>query len=330
MIESNMDADLQLLINPDKARVTDMALAHARAANEPRAVHHEPDPSFHGSDGSETEQEDSASEVESESRAPSEEEPQAFRPSKSGGHRSPGGARATQADIVAEKTQLLFKLDRLEKCGEHVTRRYTLADDIVELRTEVARLERDRNLRKSIKFQQNMLVSFTSGLEFLNNRFDPVGANLEGWSESVHEGIDQYDDVFAELYDKYNTGSTLPPELKLLMMLASSAFMFHLTNTMFKSSPGVEHVMKQNPGLARQFAAATAKTMASDLPAQGNPMGGGIASMFSGMFGAQQKQAPAADIEEIFSEISNEDSVVQEVAQARAAVSGGALVLDDV
>ena len=90
--------------------------------------------------------------------------------------------------------------------------------------------------------------------------------------------------------------------------------------------------MKQNPGLARQFAAATAKTMANDMPAQGNPLGGGMASMFSGMFASQSRQQPeatAADIEEIFSEISNDDSATEEVAQTRAAVvSGGSLVLD--
>jgi hypothetical protein len=321
-----MDADLQLLINPDNARLTDMALAHARAANEPAQVHYEPDPSFQGSEASEPPASESGESEQAESVA-SESVKSVVRQTR----RQSGGKQSFQnkTDIVAEKTSLLFKLDRLEKSGEHVTKRYTLSDDIVELRTEVARLERDRNLRKSIKFQQSMLMSFTSGLEFLNNRFDPIGANLEGWSESVHDGIDQYDDVFVELYDKYQTGGSLPPEVKLVMMLASSAFMFHLTNSMFKSStPDVANVMKQNPGLARQFAAASAKTMAQDLPAQGNPMGGGLAGMFSGMFAAPQREVPAAEIEEIFSEISNEDSVVADMKQARGTMSGTSLVLD--
>lgn len=319
-----MDADLQLLINPDNARLTDMALAHARAANEPAQVHYEPDPSFQGSEASEAPASESGESEVAESVA-SESVKSVVRARRQTGKQS----FQSKTDVVAEKTSLLFKLDRLEKSGEHVTKRYTLGDDIVELRTEVARLERDRNLRKSIKFQQSMLMSFTSGLEFLNNRFDPVGAQLEGWSESVHDGIDQYDDVFVELYDKYQTGGSLPPEVKLVMMLASSAFMFHLTNSMFKSStPDVANVMKQNPGLARQFAAASAKSMAQDLPAQGNPMGGGLAGMFSGMFAAPQKTVPTADIEEIFSEISNEDSVVADMKQARGTMNGTSLVLD--
>ena len=40
-------------------------------------------------------------------------------------------------------------------------------------------------------------------------------------------------------------------------MLGGSAFMFHLTNTLFKSSiPGMDDIMKQNPELMKQFAKA--------------------------------------------------------------------------
>ena len=322
-----MDESIGLIVNPERARLTDSAIAHVMHSDS-RPERHEPDPSFDGS-GSEASAANSsaASDSDAESEAPSsivQAKPQRFqaRPQRS--------ARASQEEIVAEKTTLLFKLDRLEKAGEPVSKRYTLSDDIYELRTEVARLEKKRNLDKSIKFQRSLLVSFSSGIEFMNNRFDPVGANLDGWSENVHDNIDSYDDVFAELAEKYSTGSTMPPEIKLLMLIASSAFMCHLQNTMFKKAPGLETVMKANPGLARDVAAAAAKTMAQDLPAQGNPLGGGLASMLGGMFSSPPppRQVPA-DIEEIFSEISAEDSVVQDVNEARANMSGGgSLVLD--
>jgi len=249
----------------------------------------------------------------------------------------PAAKASSREDVLTEKATLLFKLDRMEKSGERLARRYTLSDDLNELRTEVSRLERDRSLRKSIKFQQSMLISFTTGLEFLNNRFDPFGVQLEGWSESVNDGIDEYSDVFAELHDKYSGKSNMPPELRLVMMLAMSAFMFHLTNSMFKSMPGMAHVMKQNPGLARDVAAATAKSMAADH-GQESPMGG-IAKMFGGMFGAgQARPVPAATVtvaeehEDIFSEMSY-DSTVQEVRATRDVVNAapdakGTLTLD--
>jgi hypothetical protein len=126
-----------------------------------------------------------------------------------------------------------------------------------------------------------MLLAFTSGVEFLNNRFDPFDIKLDGWSENMHESIDDYDDVCEELHHKYKSKSKMAPEIKLLMMMGSSAFMFHLTNTMFKSSlPQVGDVLKQNPNLMKQFAAATANTMAQS----GNDQTG-MSSMFSNMFG---------------------------------------------
>ena len=80
-------------------------------------------------------------------------------------------------------------------------------------------------------------MAAVSGAEFLNSKFDPFDIKLDGWSESVNENIEDFDEVFEQLYEKYGGGGgEIAPELKLLMMLGGSAFMFHLSNTMFKSS----------------------------------------------------------------------------------------------
>ena len=57
-------------------------------------------------------------------------------------------------------------------------------------------------------------------------------------------------------------------------MLGGSGFMFHLTNTMFKSSlPGMGDIMKQNPELMQQFAKAAVNTMGNEDAGFGNLMG---------------------------------------------------------
>jgi hypothetical protein len=117
----------------------------------------------------------------------------------------------------------------------------------------------------------------------MNTKFDPFDVKLDGWSDSINENIDEYDDVFEELHDKYKGKAKMAPELKLLMMLGGSAFMFHMTNSMFKASlPGVDQVFKQNPDLMKQFASATANTMSQNN--RGGPFEG-LSSMFSGLFG---------------------------------------------
>ena len=101
-----------------------------------------------------------------------------------------------------------------------------------------------------------------TGMEFLNNKFDPFDVKLDGWSEQVHDGIDEYNEVFEELHEKYQSKVKMAPEIKLLFMLGGGAFMYHLTNSMFKNSiPGMEDIMKQNPELMKQFASAAINQM---------------------------------------------------------------------
>ena len=109
-------------------------------------------------------------------------------------------------------------------------------------------------------------------IEFLNNRFDPFSVNLDGWGESVNENLNDYDEIFEELGEKYGGGGDMAPELRLLFTLAGSAFMFHLSNTMFKSSiPGMDDVLQQNPELMKQFAEAAVGSMNKDQPRPPQP-----------------------------------------------------------
>ena len=120
-----------------------------------------------------------------------------------------------------------------------------------------------------------MLLAFVSGLEFLNGRFDPFDLKLDGWSEAVNENIDEYDDVFGELHEKYGGKAKMAPELKLLFMLGGSAAMLHMTNTMFKSAmPGMDDIMRQNPELMQQFQSAAMNSMSQSNPGFGQFMGG--------------------------------------------------------
>lgn len=195
------------------------------------------------------------------------------------------GNRISEEDILNEKREILYQFDRLEKKGIKLPRKFSLASSLDEMKQELARIKRDRELDASIGFQKKTLITVVSGIEILNDMFDPVGAKLSGWSESVNENIDDYESTFEELYDKYKGKAQMAPELKLLLMLVGSGFMFHITNSMFKSSstPGLEEVLKQNPELAKQFAAATANTMANNT--QSSPMMRGLGGMFSSMFG---------------------------------------------
>ena len=200
----------------------------------------------------------------------------------------------SEEDILNAKRELLYQFERLERKGTQLPKKFTMASNLEEMKLELDRLKRDRDVDQSVKFQRKVMMTVVTGMELMNNKFDPVGARLDGWSESINDNIDDYDEVFEELHDKYKGKAKMAPEFKLMFMLGGSAFMFHMTNTMFKTQmPGMEEVLKRNPDLMRQFAAATANTMQQNT-AQSNPMMSGLSGMFSNMFGGgpSAPQAP--------------------------------------
>jgi len=198
--------------------------------------------------------------------------------------------RLSETEVLTAKQELLYQFDRLEKKGMRLPRKFTMASSLDEMKNEFARLKKDREIDNSVKFQRKVMMAVVSGIEFMNSKFDPFNIQLNGWSDSIHDNIDEYDDVFEELHNKYSGKAKIAPELKLLMMLGGSGFMFHMTNSMFKNFPGVGQVFKENPDLRKQFAAATASTMAKQN--EGGAFGG-LSSMFSGLFGGAPQTSEA-------------------------------------
>lgn len=178
--------------------------------------------------------------------------------------------------VDEEKADLINKLGRLEKKGFAVNKRLNAYSNIDELRSEVKRITYSIDVEQSVRFSRRMLVACVTGLEFLNKRYNPFEIQLEGWSESVMENVDDYDGVFEELYVKYRSKVSVAPEVKLIMMLGGSAMMFHLTNSMFKTAlPNMNDVLKQNPDLVKNMMTAVQNTTRSpDQPAVDAPVGG--------------------------------------------------------
>lgn len=193
------------------------------------------------------------------------------------------------SSVDEEKADLINKLGRLEKKGFAVNKRLNAYSNVDELRTEVKRITYSIDVEQSIRFSRRMLVACVTGLEFLNKRYNPFEIQLEGWSESVMENVDDYDGVFEELYVKYRSKISVAPEVKLIMMLGGSAMMFHLTNSMFKSvMPNMNDVIKQNPDLVKNMMSAVQNTTRkTDGPATEAPVGG---------TGNYEMQGPGIDI----------------------------------
>ena len=192
----------------------------------------------------------------------------------------------SREELLREKFSYLRKLEALEKKGIRLSKQYTMESSLQEMIGEYETIKTEKERGNSVKFQGRMLMAAVTGLEFLNNRFDPFDFKLDGWSEQVNENIDDYDEIFGELHEKYSSKAKMAPELKLLFQLSGSAIMLHMTNTMFKSSmPGMDDILKQNPELMQQFTQAAVNQMSDQRPGFGNFM--------NGMMDQQQQRSAA-------------------------------------
>jgi hypothetical protein len=198
----------------------------------------------------------------------------------------------SKEELLREKFKILQKLEELETKGIRLTKKYTMESSLLEMKGEYETHVEEREKKNSIKFQQKLLMTAITGIEFLNNKFDPFDLKLDGWSEQINENVDDYDEIFAELHEKYKSKAKMAPELKLLFQLGGSAIMLHMTNTMFKSAmPGMDDIMRQNPELMKQFTQAAVNTMSQSSPNFGNFMG----DMMGGMGGGGAQQQPPSN-----------------------------------
>jgi hypothetical protein len=193
----------------------------------------------------------------------------------------------SKEELLREKFKILQKLEEIEAKGIRLTKKYTMESSLLEMKGEYETHLEEREKKNSVKFQQKLLMTAITGIEFLNNKFDPFDLKLDGWSEQINENIDDYDEIFGELHEKYKSKAKMAPELKLLFQLGGSAIMLHMTNTMFKSAmPGMDDIMRQNPELMKQFTQAAVNTMSQSSPNFGNFMGDMMGGMGGAMGGA--------------------------------------------
>jgi hypothetical protein len=179
----------------------------------------------------------------------------------------------TKEELLKDKFQYLRKLEALEQKGVTLSKRYSMDSSLDEMKGEYEYIIAEKEQKNSVQFQGKVLTTIITGLEFLNGKFDPFDIKLDGWSEQINENLDDYDEIFAELHDKYKSKAKMAPELKLLFQLAGSGMMIHMTNTMFKSAiPGMDDIMRQNPDLMQQFTKAAVNSMEKTSPGLGGFM----------------------------------------------------------
>jgi hypothetical protein len=166
-----------------------------------------------------------------------------------------------------KKRAMIKKLDEWYEKGliKHNSR-FTLDSDYDEIEDEYETAMEDKRKKDSIKLQGWWFTTLINSIEYGNAVFDPFGLNLDGWGEQINEDIDSYEEIFAELHDKYK-GGKMAPEVSLLLRVAFSGAVLNITNkALSTSTPGFNDIIKQSPELMKMFSTATAQTMGQQNP----------------------------------------------------------------
>ena len=200
---------------------------------------------------------------------------------------APEKPKESYEDKQKMKQDLLIKIQALEKKGFEFSKKFTMTSNYEEMMFEYQKIKKFVETQAAIKFSRRCLMACVTGIEFLNKRFDPFHIKLEGWSENVMENVDDYDNIFEKLHEKYGGKREVAPEIELLLTLGGSAFMFHLTNTLLKG-PGMNGMLAQNnPNFMANMMGAMSQGMKEMNRA---PTGAGMAQMYQQQNQQQNQQ----------------------------------------
>ena len=142
----------------------------------------------------------------------------------------------TNDQIRKDKSEYLYKFNKLNIKGKWSSLRLDMTNTLDEIRNEYERVRNEIQTERSVGFFKRMLLLGVQGIEMMNTKFDPLGVDLDGWSEAMGYSMEnqEYDEVMAELYEKYKGSGQMSPEVKLIFMIISSATMFTISKKITK------------------------------------------------------------------------------------------------
>lgn len=158
----------------------------------------------------------------------------------------------SQEDIMLQKLEYIRKLGELRQAGVILSQNYNMNSDLNMMKYEYELHKSIRAKQNGINWMSSMTLNAIYGIEMLNEKYNPFDLKLRDWSKEMSAEINNYYDIFGELYEKYNQpGKNMAPELKILLMISGSALKFHLMHTLANPSPLNDPML--NPAVAERF-----------------------------------------------------------------------------
>jgi hypothetical protein len=187
--------------------------------------------------------------------------------------------------LMKEKYEILRKFERLSKLGVPMRKRFTIDSPLEEMKMELEFIKREKSMDATIKQFSEWFVTGMSAMEYGSKNIGLMkafGLQLDGLSEAAQMNVVDLEDDFEELYDLYGENMKMHPLVRIPLRTCMMIYMVHLTNQMTRKAPipNIDDIMRQNPDIARQLAAAAMQNQTQQMrnaapqPPPSNPLGG--------------------------------------------------------
>ena len=245
---------------------------------------------------------------------------------------------------LTRKRRLLTKLRTIDK-KVFAIKPMTMANTYDEIRNEYDHYLFEKSIVTGMQSQRNLIRGMASGAEILSNTMNSWGYNsyvdLNGWSSTLNEQLEDQDEIFKELYEKYGDvgmgGEAVPVEVKLAGIILSSAFIHSYSRT--NPEPGsvmtvanlvgsLFGVQQKRPiNLGPQPNMGSSDSFANGPSPMPNPVSQGppLQSLFSNMMGDMKpsnipspppqfkQQRPMASVDQIIDDLESDDDLASRV-----------------
>lgn len=173
----------------------------------------------------------------------------------------PQNIEVLHAQQLASKRDLVYKIQQLQQRLYDIElnpKNFTTADSLSELQSEYDRLTKIKHQKSTREWYRKILFGVTKGIEWANHKWDPVGLKLDGWSTDVASNIDEFDEIFDELSEKYGGSVTerMAPELRLVLLLLYSGMSYSISQTLVQdhsNRPEFTEIINKDPVLRERF-----------------------------------------------------------------------------
>ena len=203
------------------------------------------------------------------------------------------GQQQDDAETKHQKRKYLLELEKLRLQGIHLTQKYSMKSDLVDIRFEYESHQANKDMISHINFWRTSLCGAFLLIETINRNVGPI-LELNGWAKHMITNINNFDRVLERFYHMYARKGQMSPFAEFGWLVIGSMLMWHVQEKYFGGIPIVSMFNSNNSnsmmgmmsGLAQQQQQPQQQqAQQTSSPTQGGGLLSSIGTMLSAFAG---------------------------------------------